>query len=201
MPQPHPTGVRRAIFRLAGQGLAPAAIAHQLGVPASTVRVLLRRWHDVGPAALVPAYQACGRHQTAHPPALLPVVLGLHADHPRWGAGRLHVELADLHPGQPLPCPRTVQRWLRRHHARPAPPGRPAAAAAARTRVPHDVWQMDAVEQLPLATGQQVSWLRIADEASGAVLQTAVFPPQPLQPGAGRGRRPATPAGLGPLGR
>jgi hypothetical protein len=34
---------------------------------------------------------------------------------------------------------------------------------------------MDAVEKTPLATGQSISWLRIVDEWTGAVLDTRVF--------------------------
>jgi hypothetical protein len=43
---------------------------------------------------------------------------------------------------------------------------------------------MDAADQVALQNGRQVSWLRIADECSGAVLQTTVFPPGALARGA-----------------
>jgi hypothetical protein len=46
---------------------------------------------------------------------------------------------------------------------------------------------MDASEQVRLGNGQRVSWLRLADEHTGAVLGTAVFPPGPME----HGRRPA----------
>ncbi len=48
---------------------------------------------------------------------------------------------------------------------------------------PHEVWQVDAGEQKTLASGQKVSWLRFADECSGAILKTFVFSPRPLQSG------------------
>src|SRR5262249_14137077 len=160
-----PSAVRQAVRRLFAQGLAPADIARSLDLPASTVRLWLRRFRQHGDAALRPAYASCGRHQSLRPSPLLPLVLQLHAEPPRWGAGRLRVEWAALRPAPPLPTPRTLQRWLRRHHVAPARPGRPAKDP--RSRQVHDVWQVDAVEQLPLATGQQVSWLRLADEASG----------------------------------
>jgi len=181
MPRPHSSAVRQSVFRLARQKLSCRAIARRLLLPESTVRVLLRRGPAPDDASLVPDYQACGRHQAARLSPLLDSVLRLHAEHPRWGAGRLHVELADLFPDQTLSCPRTLQRWLRRQHIEPARPGRPPAAETTRSQQPHEVWQMDAVEQLPLATRQQVSWLRITDEASGAILQTEVFPPGALQ--------------------
>ena len=42
---------------------------------------------------------------------------------------------------------------------------------------PHEIWQVDAVENVPLATGQRISWLTVTDEASGAILATEVSPP------------------------
>ena len=47
---------------------------------------------------------------------------------------------------------------------------------------------MDAVEQLRLANGQQVSWLRWVDEFTGAVLGTVVFPPHDFPRSAHRPR-------------
>src|SRR5262249_11098858 len=55
-------------------------------------------------------------------------------------------------------------------------------------------------ELVKLRTRQLVSWLRIVDECSGAVLWTAVFPPRPLEPGPAAGDPGATAAGLRPLG-
>ena len=185
MPRAHVPGIRQAIFRLADQGLSAAAIARQLGLPPSTVRDLLRRHRLVGTDALRPDYQACGRHHTHRYSPLLATLLHLHHQHPGWGAGRLRVELVDLRPDldpQQIPCTRTLQRWLRRQRIPPARSGRPTVVATARSRLPHQVWGMDAVEQLSLATGQLVSWLRLTDEASGAILQTAIFPPRALQP-------------------
>ena len=48
---------------------------------------------------------------------------------------------------------------------RPAPPRAWAGE-------PHDTWQMDAKERVRLGDGTLVCWLRLADEASGAVLLT-----------------------------
>src|SRR5262249_6317760 len=55
-------------------------------------------------------------------------------------------------------------------------------------------------ERIPLRGRQQVSWLRLTDECSGAMLWTKVFPPRPLGPRAPRGGAGATPPGLRPLG-
>jgi hypothetical protein len=148
-----------------------------LGLPDGGVRLLLRQLRQRGAAALAAGYQACGRHQAPRLPPLLPALLRLHQERPRRGAGRLRVELAAHSGGRALPCRRALRRWLRRPGAAPARPGRPGGEGSERGRVPHEVWQMDAVEQLALAGGQQVRWPRIADGASGAVLKAAVSPP------------------------
>src|SRR5205814_3520080 len=57
----------------------------------------------------------------------------------------------------------------------------------AKATQPHEIWQVDASERIPLANRQQVCWLRVVDEASGAVLGTAVFPPSLREPGASPG--------------
>jgi len=167
------------VFRLADEGEPPSSIARRLGLADSTPRRLLARRRRLGPAALAPGYQACGQHQRAEQPWHADA-LRLRALRPRWGAGRVLVELR-RRPGQPVPSARALQRFLARSGVGPAPRGRPPAEQASRSRVPHEVWQVDAVEQERLATGQQVSWLRVADEASGAVLLTVVFPPGALQ--------------------
>src|SRR4029077_2057694 len=50
-------------------------------------------------------------------------------------------------------------------------------------------------EHIRIQTGEEVSWLRLTDECSGAVLWTAVFPPRNV--GAGPCLRRARPAPLG----
>jgi hypothetical protein len=178
--------VRSALFRLADKGLTPAAIARLLGCSDDAVRKLLKR-RRLGSTALLPGYAACGQHQCQALPWHDPL-RQLRRERPGLGAGRLRIELRGLLAGQPLPSERAIQRLLKRDGVSPARPGRPPAACAARSRVPHHTWQMDAVEQEKIATGQEVSWLRLADEASGAVLQTVAFSPGALQPGAaGRG--------------
>ena len=57
----------------------------------------------------------------------------------------------------------------------PSQPVAGRAAVVAPAERPHDVWQMDAVEKTSLATGQRISWLRLVDEWTGAVLDTKVF--------------------------
>src|SRR5262245_20599132 len=174
MPAATPAALRSAVFRLAGDA-CPAEVARRLCLPDSTVRGLLRR-RAAGGDPLLPDYHRCGRHQRLDLPWHR-LAVRLRQDRPRWGAGRIRVEIRRLLPDQAPPGERAIQRLFARLAAPPAPAGRPVAQESARSRLPHHTWQMDAVEQQPLQSGQNISWLRLADEASGAVLMTVVFPP------------------------
>jgi hypothetical protein len=85
-----------------------------------------------------------------------------------------------------LPAARTLQRWFAKAGLGPAPQGRrPKTVKKWRATRPHETWQVDAAEDIPLADGTRTSWLRIADEFTGAVLKTVVFPPRAVEHGAG----------------
>jgi hypothetical protein len=202
MPAPLPRALRQRVLALFQRGGKPAAIARHLRLASRTVRRLCRAFARRGAAALSPAYpHAC----PPSPTAAMQQALLLRQQHPTWGAPYLLLRLRRLHPElTALPSARTLQRWLRRQRQPPAPAGRKPAAAAGAAHAPHDVWQMDAAEKIPLATGQEVSWLRWVDEFTGAVLGTAVFPPRELRSGAGRrgaARRAAAIPPLGPAAR
>jgi hypothetical protein len=153
---------------------------------------LCGRFRQHGDAALETSYQAPA---PAPPSPALEQALLLHRQHPSWGASFLLHKLQRMCPECELPNVRTLQRWFRRHALPPAPPGRKPEAIGPSARWPHEVWQMDAVEQLALRTGEQVSWLRWVDEYSGAVLGTVVFPLRNLRLGSGgRGARRDAPA-------
>jgi hypothetical protein len=174
MPRPTPMPIRQAMWAAAQAGEAVASLAARLDTPQRTVRRLLRSFRSSErPAA--PAYRA-GPRDPRWPAEMVDHALCLRQLHPGWGAGMLQVQLARKFPGAALPQPRTIQRWLAGAGLAPAPAGRRREPRLRATSV-HEVWEIDACDQLALATGQLVSWLRLTDEHSGAVLQTVVFPP------------------------
>jgi hypothetical protein len=180
MPAATPLPIRAALWRAAqaDPDADTAALAAQFGLPERTARHLLRSFR-AGAGPHPPRYRAGGASADADHVAY---VVALRRDHPRWGAGVLRVHLARRFPGAALPHPRTIQRWLARAGLAPAPAGR---RRGPRAGAPHDAWQIDAADQIALASGQLVSWLRVTDEHSGAVLLTRVFPLR-LEPRAGR---------------
>src|SRR6516164_3494517 len=184
MPRPLPLAFRQASWHRRQRGESAAAIAAALDLRPRTVRQLVRRFQRRGASALAPSYHRDPVTPSALPDAVRQDGLGLRQGHPSWGAGLIRVILGRAHAPEQLPSERTLQRWFHAAGLGPAPAGRRPGVNPERARAAHQVWQMDAKERVKLKTGEQVSWLRVVDECSGAVLWTAVFPPREL--GAGR---------------
>src|SRR5262245_28373829 len=191
MPRPIPVPVRQALFRLWQQGQHTGAIAASLDLPRSTVRRLLGRFRRQGVEGIAPDYHRPPGIEAA-PSDVAEAALRLRREHPTWGAGLVRVHLL---PAQ-VPSERTLQRWFVRAGLAPAPAGRRPEADSARATRPHETWQMDAREHIVIQNHSEVSWLRLTDECSGAMLRTAVFPPGGLGLGLGRGRAGSAPQGL-----
>lgn len=183
MPKPVPIPVRRKLLHRARSGEGAAELAAAFGLPVRTVRHLLKRFRDRGDGALAPDYRAPRGLPHAHAAAVRDASLGLRREHPGWGAELIRVALRVRRPELPSPSAASLRRWFRDAGLGPAPRGHRASGSRGRAAEPHQTWQVDASERIPLRDGRQVSWLRVVDEASGAVLGTAVFPPGLLEPG------------------
>jgi hypothetical protein len=199
MPAAVPVPIRQAMFHRWQRGASAAELGRGFAIAPRTVRNLLPRWRERGEDGLAPDYRRPPEPDPADEhPARAPALL-LRREHPRGGAGLIRVYLA----GQgitPSPAVRTLQRWFRRAGLAPAPPGRRPDAERRRAAAPHEIWQVDAAEEIHLAGGPSACWLRVVDEFTGAVLHTAVFPPRALERGAGLRLAGATPGGVPPLG-
>jgi transposase len=187
MPAPIPIPVRQTILARWQKGASVASLAEELQLSARTVRHLVRRFAQRGQQGLAPDYERCATKQTSTESATFHQAVAMREQHPTWGGGLIRVLLTEQEI-EACPSERTLQRWFRRSALPAAPPGRRPASAAQRAGQPHDVWQMDAVDQLRLGGGQRASWLRLVDECSGAVLQTTIFSPGLLEPGRTGGR-------------
>jgi hypothetical protein len=170
--------IRDALWAAAQHGLSTAALAERFRLPARTVRRLLQqgRQHGAIPAA---AYRTVAPRDRAAASEVFRLAWELKEAHPDWGARFLLGVLAKSLPGQTLPSERTLRRWLRQQ-SRPAAPAGRRRDRLPRAQQPHQRWQVDACDQLTLAEGGQISWLRGADECTGAVLGTVVFPPRAI---------------------
>lgn len=186
MPAALPVPLREQMVRLHEEGHLLVDIARQLNVRYSTLCSWWRRYGKEGRAGLKPHYERCGRHGP-HDPPVQQAALALKRAHPPWGAGRIRVELLAQFPGRPLPQVRAMQRWFRATGLQPVRAQRPAVDRQ-RGKQPHDVWEVDAKEQLRLADGSGSSVLTGVDEASGALLEATPFPPVSLGSGGTRRR-------------
>jgi hypothetical protein len=196
MPRPTPVPVRRAILSRWRAGDDAARIAEALDVPARTVRHLIRRLREHGEEALTPRY----RRGPSPPDPVRGAALALRREHPRWGGPFIRSLLLRDHPAAAVPSARALQRLFRSHGLGGPPRPEVPAAPAGRAGRPHEVWQMDASEEIPLAAGGAASWLRVVDEFSGAALMTRVFPPRPVVGRPGRGDRRGAPRRVRPVG-
>jgi transposase len=181
MPSPIPAPVRQQILERWKKGQSVASLAAELQLSARTVRHLVHRFAQRGSKGVATDYGGCATKKLPTDSAAFQKALQMRQQHPRWGGGLIRVLLKEQ--GQACPSVRTLQRWFRRHQLTPALPGRRPAREKQRARHPHEVWQMDAVDQLRLGSGQKVSWLRLVDECSGAVLRTVIFSPRVLESG------------------
>ena len=182
MPAALPVPLREQMARLHEQGHLLVDIAQQLNVRYSTLCCWWRRYCKEGEAGLRPHYERCGP-RGPRAPELQQAALALKREHPTWGAGRIRVELAPPFPDRRLPQVRALQRWFR---AAGLPPVRAQQPSVPRQRgqAVHDVWEVDAKEQIRLADGSGSSVLSAVDEASGALLAATPFPPVSLGSGA-----------------
>jgi len=192
MPAAVPQPVRQTLWHLHQRGLDTATIAARLHLAPRTVQRLRRdfgRAQQPRPAG----YRPGPGRPTATTASLRQLLVHWRQEHPHWGAPYLRLRLQAAFPDLPWPSSRTLQRWLAAAQLPPAQAGRPPATQYQRAGQPHQTWQLDATDQMSLADGSGVSWLRLVDEASGAFLRTVVFPLATLWPGSRPGR-PAGPA-------
>ena len=178
MPRALAVPVRQVLLRRWQRGQTASEIAAALALAPRTVRHLTRLFRQgaLGPTALGPSYAPCGGTREWPEPRVYAEALELRRQHLGWGAGLIRVLLKEHWPEAALPGERTLRRWFRRAGLGRAPAGRRPRGSARRAEQPHEVWQMDAVEQLRLRDGQRASWLRLTDEFTGAVLFTHAFP-------------------------
>jgi transposase len=199
MPRAIAVAVRQQIIERRQAGASLGAVATEVGLGYYTVRTIWRRYQARGPAGLGPDYGRCGWWGRRAERRVERAALMLRRRHPRWGAGLIRVLLVERWPQGAIPSARTLQRWFRAAGL-VAPRRRRLPQERDRAHEPHAVWQMDATEGQPLASGERVSWLAATDECSGAQLGAAVFPPALLRPGASRGGARGPAGSVRPLG-
>src|SRR4051812_18414762 len=126
MPAALPVPLRQQILQRHQRGQSAPDIAWELGLPALTVRSLLRRLKDRGPAALAPSY----RRAAPDPSPPVQQAIDCRRLHPSWGAQYIRTRLLRRQPDLPLPRTPTLLRHFARLGLTPPPPPPPPPPAA-----------------------------------------------------------------------
>jgi transposase len=176
MPQAIAVPIREKIVKQHKKGKSLEAIAKQMEMSLWTVRKIWRRYRDSGEAGLETKYQQCGRSGIRSPELIYKEALKVRREHRKWGAGLIKVVLEQKWPQLHIPSERSLQKWF---VAEGLNERKKKYLSQNRTRAQsvHQVWQMDATEQIELGDESKASWMTIADEKSGAILSTVIFPP------------------------
>ena len=172
--------IRKEIIERRSRGETLRHISREMDLSYDSVRAIWRHWktHD----KLAPNYDACRQPGPRKPRAVVERALQMKREHRRWGAGLIRLLLGDEFEEHDVPSERSLQRWFRQAELGRAPNLQHRSPYVKRGQRVHEVWAVDAKEKIMLGDGSQVSWLTISDEASGAILHAAGFPPQTVEP-------------------
>lgn len=179
MPKPIAVAIRRQIVERREQGERLKTIAKDLSMPYESVRKVWRVYRQEG--RIHPNYHRCGKTGVKASRRVYRAALWLKRFHPTWGAPLIGQVIKDKWETESVPNARSLQRWFIQAGIQSPKPKHKGEARLGRGKAAHNVWEMDSREAIELANGEKVSWLLVSDEASGAVLGGAVFPPCPCQ--------------------
>jgi hypothetical protein len=177
-------GLREQFIALKRQGCGLHSICEQLGLCYGTACKLSAQLRRQGGLAV--HYRNCGAKKPLTAPLYVRAALWLRRRHGSWGAPFIHLKLTERYGTEGVPAVRTLQGWFRRQGLT-KPPQRLAEPSIGGAKAVHNIWQVDAKENLRLLDGAQACYLTITDEHSGAGLAGLVFPPQPDCTGASDG--------------
>ena len=151
MPCPLPVPLRQEIVRRHQQGIPLTGIAADLAIPYGTVRKVWRLFRRHGLDGLDPRSRGHGRPVPPATQELLRVACELKREHPTWGAGLIRLRLREHAAGAPIPSVRSLQVAFARAGVHRPRRRRAAVAVVPWAAQPHEIWQVDAVENVPLA--------------------------------------------------
>jgi transposase len=171
MPQAISFDKRAEIWQRKSQGQANAEIARAVEVSPQTVKRILNR----GPAGIAPGYDRCGRNGREHSAEVQKAAIDLKREHPGWGGVVIGLKLAKTFAR--VPASRTLQRWFLKAELNPKRERKPKIRPDKGTQ-PHDVWELDAKEQVLLLETKRRCAMLAVDEASGALIGAVAFPPR-----------------------
>jgi transposase InsO family protein len=152
----------QVLFEPERTGETVAEVCARRGISRASFYRYRRRYLEEGAAGLEPRSRRPRSSPAQIEPALEARIVELRRRHPRWGARRIHAELARA--GTEPPAVSTIHRALKRNHlVAPQPPRRPKATRRFERERPNELWQIDGT-QLRLADGQPAWVVDVLDD-------------------------------------
>ena len=144
------------LFERGRTGETVAEVCARHGISRASFYRYRRRYLEEGAAGLEPRSRRPRSSPAQIDPALEARIVELRRRHRRWGARRIHAELARV--GIEPPAVATIHRAFRRNHLVAwQPVRRPKASKRFEREHPNDLWQIDAT-QVKLAGGEP-AWI------------------------------------------
>ena len=169
---PIPFDYRQKIVQMRKSGKSHESIAQHFSYSLSSVKRICSRFEGEGEASFRTKYHLSGRHSVYDSSIHQQIA---EVKDGQQGAPYVRSVLQAKHPGKAIPDERTIQRYWKEQGVN-RPKGR-AKQNTAWTKQPNHTWQIDGKGHIELGSGEQVSWMNIADEGTGSDLQAGLFPP------------------------
>lgn len=166
--------LRERIIELKQKGYTLEKISEELSLTYSNVRTIWGRYQRNGISGLQTCYTKCGKSKPSRDNVIYRAALWLKHLHSEWGTPRIHAGLQSRYSAD-IPTIRTINRWYKDAQIT-TPRSKVNRDVIGKSTNVHNIWQVDAKENLTLADGQNASYLTIVDEKSGAWLASLVFP-------------------------
>jgi hypothetical protein len=176
MPEPIPMAIRQSIVERHARGETISSLSRQFQVSRRSVYNLINRHSCEGDSGLRPRYANCGQQRPLESDFLFRAVRCMRAWHPGWGSEKIRAEMQRMRPNLALPHYRTMTRWFHWNGQMEIrlKSKLPQTGTRQATRL-HEIWQIDAKEEMRIANGSKNCWLNVTDEYSGGVMDPPVF--------------------------
>jgi len=170
MSKPLSQSERAQIVRLREKGTTYQHISEVVGCSLRSVQRIYKQYQTGGLESLQTQYHRSGRKALYNSQTWQRVKQVRDGEQ---GAPYVRSVLLERHKDLPIPNERTIQRyWSKVGTNRPK--GRAKQQSTWTSQAGH-TYQIDGKDQICLKTGQMVSWMKVADEASGTDLSTQLF--------------------------
>lgn len=176
MPIAKSMALRQSIVACYKKGEKISTLSVKFSVSRKAIYSYINREKEFGEKGLIPNYQNCGKVRPTSSEFIFRAVRCLRCWHPSWGAEKIHAEIHQMRPDLKLPHHRTFNRWFHwNNQLEVQPKSKMPKTTSKQANALHEIWQIDAKEEMRISNGTKHCWLNITDEYSGASIAPCVF--------------------------